>query len=105
MKQISCNLLKAILFYGETEENENDDEDDYDLRTPSTKNLFDAFVLWLSENDCTEEDKKEITDSFNFDDFNERELVTDVRKSGLYSTEKIDRRILDICYSRYSKDS
>ena len=80
-KQNSCNLLKEILFYGETEENENDDEDDYDLRTPSTKNLFDAFVLWLSENDCTDEDKKEITDSFDFEDFKARELLTDVRMS------------------------
>jgi len=98
MKQISCNLLKEILLYGETKESENDDKDD--LRKTSTKNRFDAFVLWLSENDCTDEDKKEITDSFNFDDFNERELLTDVRKSGLYLTEKIDRRVLDICHSR-----
>jgi len=94
--KISCNLLKEILFYGGTEENENDDEDDYDLRTPSTKNLFDAFVLWLSENDCTDEDKKEITESFDFENFTEGELLTDVRKSGLYSIEKIDRRALDI---------
>jgi len=97
MKQISCNLLKEIMFYGKTEENESDDdEDDPDLRTPSTKNLFDAFVLWLSENDCTDEDKKDITDSFVFEDFKEQELLTDVRKSGLYSIEKIDRRALDI---------
>ena len=101
MKQISCNLLKEILLYGKTKKSENDDKADW--RTPSTKNLFDAFVLWLSENDCTDEDKKEITDSFDFDDFDEQELLMDVRKSGLYSTEKIDRRVLDIFSSREQK--
>ena len=98
MKQLSSNLLKEILLYGKTKKSENDDKADW--RTPSTKNLFDAFVLWLSENDCTDEDKKEVTDSFDFDDFDEQELLMDVRKSGLYSTEKIDRRALDIFESQ-----
>ena len=43
MKQISCNLFKEILLYGETKEYENDDE--VDLRKISTKDRFDAFVL------------------------------------------------------------
>ena len=94
MKQISGNLFKEILLYGETKESENDDDDS---RKPSTKNRFDAFVLWLSDNEGSDEDKKEITESFNFDDFNERELLTDVRQSGLYSTEKIDKRVLERC--------
>ena len=99
-KQISCNLLKEILLYGETEENENDDEDDYDpdLRTPSTKNLFNAFVLWLSENDCTDEDKKEITNSFDLlcGCFTAEKLLTDVRKSNLFSIKDIADHVLEI---------
>jgi len=97
MKQISCNLLKEILLFGESKDFENVDEDDF--RIPTATDRLEAFVLWLSENECTDEDKKEITDSFNFEDFNERQLLTVVRKSGLYSTERIDRRALDIFHS------
>merc|ERR1712110_312851 len=48
-----------------------------------SKERLDAFVFWLSENECSEEDKKEITDSFIFDEFTSDELLTDIRKSEL----------------------
>ena len=63
---------------------------------PSTKERLDAFVFWLTENYCSDHDERKITESFNFDAFTVEELLTDVRDSGLYSIEKIDRRVLNI---------
>ena len=63
---------------------------------PSTKERLDAFVFWLTENECSYDDKRRITESFNFDAYTVEELLTDVRSSGLYSVEKIDRRVLEI---------
>ena len=37
-----------------------------------------------------------VVQSFNFDDFTGKELLTDVRKSGLYSVVKIDKKVLEL---------
>ena len=65
---------------------------------PKTKQKLDSFMIWLSENenDVTEEQKKGIVDSFEFDDFTVEELMTTVRKSGLYPNSKIDERVLEL---------
>ena len=91
IKQIPFKLLKEIMLFGETNESENVDED-----PQLTFNRFDVFVLWLSDNECTDEDKKEMTDSFKFEDFDVYQLITVVMKSNLYSTQKINRRVLDL---------
>ena len=91
IKQIPFKLLKEIMLFGETKESENIDED-----PQITFNRFDVFVLWLSVNECTDEDKKEMTDSFKFEDFDEYQLITVVMKSNLYSTPKVNRRVLDL---------
>ena len=46
------------------------------MKSPTTKQRFDAFVVWLSvnANEVTEEDKNEIVDSFEFGDFTVEEL-------------------------------
>ena len=93
IKEISFNHLKEIMLFGETNESENVDVDE---DPQMTFNRFDIFVLWLSDNECTDEDKKEITDSFNFEDFDVYQLITVVMKSNLYSTQKINRRVLDL---------
>ena len=63
--------------------------------SPSTRQIFDAFVFWLSgNNSCSEEEKKEIVDSFNFGDFTAEELLTEVRLSGLYSISKISSQVM-----------
>ena len=81
----------------EDTDEESDEEDEVkDSRMPTTKEGFDAFVFWLTENECSDEDKREIADSFDFSDFTGKELLTDVRRSGLYSIEKIDTRVLEI---------
>ena len=65
-------------------------------RIPTSKEIFDAFVYWLSENDCTSEEKERVKQCYNFYNFTAEELLTDVRRSGLYSIEEVDRRLLDI---------
>ena len=55
---------------------------------------FEAFSVWLSRNEVTEEQKAEIAESFDFEEFTVEELLTFVRDSGLYSVTKIDKRVL-----------
>ena len=52
-----------------------------------------AFTVWLSENEVTKDERKEIADIF---DFAFEELMTSVRDSGLYPASKIDQRVLEI---------
>ena len=70
------------------------------LSSPSTKHRFDAFVYWLTENDYSDQEKKEIVDSFRFEDFICQELLRDVRNSDLYSIDKIDKKVLELMNSR-----
>jgi len=62
----------------------------------NTKQRFDSFIIWLSENEATEDQKKEIVKFFYFEEFTVKELITSVRDSGLYPTSKIDERVLEL---------
>ena len=53
-------------------------------------------MCWISENDIKEEQKTDIVESFDFEDFSVKELLTSVRDSGLYSVQKIDERVLNL---------
>lgn len=68
----------------------------YGYDNPTTKHRFDAFVFWLSKNEISDEEKKEIVDSFNFEDFTVEELLTYVRDSGFYAVKRIDKRVLEL---------
>ena len=63
-----------------------------------TFEVFKAFTVWLSENEVTIDERREIADSFDlvFEDFTVEELMTSVRDSGLYPSSKIDQRVLEI---------
>ena len=92
-KSLPFNLIKEIfLFVVEP-----------GLISPTTKQRFDAFMVWLLENKITEEQKTEIIESLDFEDFTAEELLTSVRDSGLYSGKKIDKRLLDIFKEQESK--
>ena len=92
-KSLPFNLIKEIfLFVVEP-----------GLISPTTKQRFDAFMVWLLENKVTEEQKTEIVESLDFEDFTAEELLTSVRDSGLYSGKKIDKRLLDIFKEQESK--
>ena len=58
------------------------------------------ILYWLTENDYSDQEKKEIVDSFRFEDFICQELLTDVRNSDLYSIDKIDKKVLELMNSR-----
>ena len=78
-KKLPINLLKEIL---EVKEDDGKHEDD--------KNE--------DENECSDEDKKKIKDSIQLDSgcFTAEKLLTDVRRSGLYSIEEIDNSVLEV---------
>ena len=59
--------------------------------------MFDACVFWIDGNDCREEDKTDILDNvIPFDEFTLDELLGKVRKTGVYTEERIDARIKEI---------
>ena len=56
--------------------------------------VFDAFVFWLDGNECSEDDKRQILDKcIFFNLFTLDELLGKVKKTGLYTEERIDARI------------
>ena len=80
----------------EMESNEETVEVFPELISCSALHRLEAFVGWLSENEVTEEQKKEIVESFTFEELSAEDLLTGVRDSGLFSSKKIDERLLDI---------
>ena len=58
---------------------------------PTAKHKFDAVdvVFWLSGNECDDKDKEFISNRLDFAHFTGVELLTDVRKSGLFSYKMI----------------
>ena len=87
-KCLSFDLIKDIFLF---------DQELYEFAVyPSSSHKLNSFVAWLSANEVTEEQKKEIVGSFDFEDFTVEELLTSVRDSGLYSVKKIDERLLDL---------
>ena len=63
------------------------------VATNKTGEKFDAFVFWRTANPLRDEDKSEIVKCFKFEDFTGDELLTTVRKSGLYKDNEIDERL------------
>ena len=87
----------------DTDEDADDgDEEDYDAEPDNIgmkdSDRLSAFVCWLSGNECSEEDKKEIKDSIDLSggSFTAEDLLTDVRSCGLYSVEEVDKSVLKI---------
>ena len=86
-KCLSFDLIKDIFLF---------DLELYEYEYPSSSHKLNSFVAWLSANEITEEQKKEIVESFDFEDFTVEELLTSVRDSGFYSVKKIDERLLEL---------
>ena len=82
----------------EEEDYNSDDDDMIESKWVGDKDRFYAFLYWLSGNECSDEDKREITSSFNLlcGCFTAEDLLTDVRRSGLYSIKEIDDTVLEI---------
>ena len=73
------------------------------LSPPKTIDKLEAFMVWLSANKGSDEQKNQIVDSFDFEKFTVQELITSVRDSGLYSTKKIDERVLNLFKNQEDK--
>jgi len=93
---LPANLLKDILLHKAMSDTDHPGDGSV---IPTTKQRFDAFVFWHAKSQCDDEDRKDITESFCFQDFTGQELLTDVRKSGLFSIMKIDSKVLEILNS------
>ena len=65
-------------------------------KQPTTIERLKAFMVWLSANEATDEQKNDIVATLDFEDFTVEELMTTIRESGLYPAEKIDERVLDL---------
>lgn len=94
-KTLSFNLIKEIYKLDK-------DALKWTFYVPTIKynHGFEAFLVWLSENEITEEQKAEIVDSFDFEDFTLEELSVHVLNSGLYSIDKVVKRMTDICFEK-----
>ena len=75
---------------------ERKEEAGYYWRPPIAKLRLEAFMVWLSKNEATEEQKNEIVEGINFEEFTVEELLTSVRDSGLYPAKRIDERVLHL---------
>jgi len=64
--------------------------------SPQTIHRFRTFVTWLSTNSMNTDSKDELLKMFNFEDFTFEELLSDVRKSGLYSTDQVMERMVQL---------
>ena len=80
------------------DEFDTDEDDRTDTMWVGDNDRFNAFLYWLSGNECSDEDKKEIASSFNLlcGCFTAEKLLTDVKKSGLFSSEEVDNSVLEI---------
>ena len=99
----TCVFTSDVEFQGDDDDEEEIDEevesdDETDCIRIADDVRFDAFEFWLTRNECSDEVKKEIMDSFDLvgGSFTAEKLLTDVRRSGLYSIEEIDRSVLEI---------
>ena len=87
IKQFNVEMIKEILLF----------KFKYDPKQqPSSMARFRFFQDWYLKNqDCKEEEKKIILDSINLEDFTGEELLTEVKKSGLFSEEEIDKKCIE----------
>jgi len=86
-KKLDYKLVKDVFLCGSAP---ND-------RQPTAIECLNAFMHWLSSWSnwsITAEQKAEIVESFDFEDFSAEELLTTVRDSELFSVKKIDERVL-----------
>ena len=88
-QDFTFSMIKDLLLY-ESDKVVKEDQ-------PSIKDKFDIFLAWYNENkeNCSDENKKIILDSFNSDDFSGEELLTVVRRSGLFPEEDVINKVLE----------
>ena len=94
LQQFNVKMIKEIMLYK---------YNPVDRRTkkkfvapPYSKEKFQCFQVWYSKNqDCKDEDKKIIRDSIDLDEFTGEELLTVVKKSGLFPEEDVTQKCIE----------
>ena len=74
----------------------DDQEEKKEKERQQTIFRFKIFVKWLSTNPMDPEKKAKAIEMFDFDHFSAKDLASTVRKSGLYSGDKIIGRMEQI---------
>ena len=98
IKQFNVEMIKEILLfkYKFKHDPANPTATVRKWEQPSSKARFRFFQDWYLKNqDCKEDEKKIILDSMNLEDFTGEELLTVVKKSGLFSEEEIDKKCIE----------
>ena len=98
IKQFNVEMIKEILLFKHKFKYDpaNPTATVKKWEQPSSKAKFRFFQDWYLKNqDCKEEEKKIILDSINLEDFTGEELLTEVKKSGLFSEEEIDKKCIE----------
>ena len=98
IKQFNVEMIKEILLFKHKFKydpaNPTATVKKWEQHTSMAK--FRFFQDWYLKNqDCKEEEKKIILDSINLEDFTGEELLTEVKKSGLFSEEEIDKKCIE----------
>ena len=93
LQQLNVKMLTEIMLY----KYDPADPTVKKWKTPSSKAKLHFFQAWYFKNkDCKAEDRKIILDSIDLDDFTGEELLTVVKKSGLFSEEIIDKKCIEM---------
>ena len=94
----SDDFVKVVEEDDDGEDDEDQEDDEQNRTWVGDNDRYDAFMYWLSENECSDEDKKEITNSFDLlcGCFTPNKLLRSVRWSDLFSSKDIDDSILEI---------
>ena len=88
-KALSFNLVKDILL-------RRKEEAGFSVHPTTAMQRLEAFMAWLSKNEATEEQKNEMVESINFDEFTVKELMTSVRDTGFFPAKRIDERVINL---------
>ena len=88
-QKLPISLIKEILLF-------NDDK----IEKKTDKVRLDSFAIWYryakNGETCSDEDKKEIRASIDFNKFSIEELLTYVEESKLYTVKEIKQRVIEI---------
>lgn len=87
-KTLPVGLLKRILLCDSNKGKINV------VKNNMTKERFEAFKIWIKDNNISDDDKKEIVERFDIEEFTIEELLTDVTGFGIYPEATIKKRIL-----------
>ena len=94
-QNFTVDMIKEVILFKYDPEVHRPLEDHFPH--PTAKDRFEAFLSWYSKNDqdCSDNDKQLILDSFDLDDFTGKDLMTVVKTSGMFSEESVNASIIE----------